>query len=379
MIYLNDHFGGPDTISAMFHNQENGADSVQETLVEAGYDDWSFDDVFQAWTLANLIRGDKPGDGLYNYDSIDMNDPAIITRYSTQWWYDPSAGYISHSSYYDSTYTILDYDTGVSTIGSYGVRYYEVAPWTGWWSVDPTMLEFVFDGWDYSPLGWSNEGGTWWSGASTERDVSLVGTADLIGMEEATLTFDTYWNIEDYWDFGFVQVSNDSGASWVSLANEYTTEDYADGAMPSIVDNLPGLTGWSVDWLTVSFDLSEYAGQEIIFRFRYMTDTALTYDGWYVDNVYINEELIDNGGDVIGLSPVYPDADYMITVYAPGQYDTYDGQYLLPLVFEVNVQHGLETALKSFSSLTMYDLFYIVISTTQGPVDYSFGTVNLMD
>jgi len=378
MMYLNDHFGGSDTISALFQNQDNGADSVAETLADVGYDDWSFDEVFHAWTLANLIRSDKPGDGLYNYESINLNDPEVITRYETQWYYNPDEGYITHSNFYGDTYTILDLDTGVSTIGSYGVRYYEVAPWTNWSDVDPTMLGFIFDGWDSAPLGWYNEGGTWWSGASTSRDVTLTGSADLTEMEEATLTFDTYWDMEDYWDFGFVQVSNDSGATWVSMANEYTTEDHESGAMPSIVENLPGLTSWSVDWLTISYDLSEYAGQEIMFRFRYMTDTAVTYEGWYVDDVYINDELIDNGADVIGLDPGYPDVDYMITIYAPGQYDSWDGQYLLPLLFEVDVQHGLETAIKSFSALTMYDLFYIVVSATQGPADYNFGIVNMM-
>lgn len=376
MMYLNDHFGGSDTISALFHNEDNGAASVTEALADAGYGDWSFDEVFHAWTLANLIRGDKPGDGLYNYDSIDLNDPAAISRYETQWWYDPADGYISHSDYYGDTHTILGYDTGVSMLGSYGVRYYELAPWTGWWDADPTMLKFMFDGSDYAPLGWYNEYGMWWSGASVNRDVSLTGTADLTGMEEATLTFDAWYDTEYLWDYGFVQVSNDSGATWVSLANEYTTEESESGAMPSIVDNLPGLTGSSGGWLTMSFDLSEYAGQEIMFRFRYMTDSSVTYEGWYIDNVYINDMLVDNGEDVIGLDPGYPDADYMITVYAPGQYDTWDGQYLLPLLFEVDVQHGLETALKSFSSLTVYDVVYIVISTTQGPVDYNFGTVN---
>ncbi len=378
MIYVNDHFGGSDTITAIFHDKDNGAASVTEALQEAGYEDWNFDSVFHAWTLANLIRSDSPGGGLYNYESIDLNDPAVIPRGSTQWPYAPYWGYVSHSYWYGDTRTILGYDTGVSTLGAYGARYYELAAWYDWWWADPLLLQFQFDGQDYTTYGWENTGGYWWSGASTDRDVSLTGTADLTGMEEATLTFDTYWDIEDYWDFGFIQVSNDSGATWVSLANEYTTELSESGAYPMIVENLPGLTGWSEDWLTMSFDLSAYAGQEIMFRFRYMTDSAVTYQGWLIDNVYINDQLIDDGGDVIGLDPNYPDADYWITVFAPGQY-TYSGLYLLPLLFEVDVNHGLETAMKSFSSLTIYDEIYVVVSANTGPVDYYFGTVGIID
>ena len=376
MMYLNDQFGGAETITALFHNENNSDLSVTETLMAQGYTDWNFDSVFHAWTLANLIRSDNPGGGLYNYDSIDLNSPDIIPSWYGAWWYDPGymGGYISHADWYGNTHTYLDYDTGVSTIGSYGARdYFVTADWN-WDQVDPLALRFEFDGWDYSSAAWSNVYGMWYSGASDERDVSLVGTADLTGMETATLTFDTWYNIEEFWDFGFVQVSNDSGATWVSLANEYTLDESPYTITPAIAANLPGLTGYS-DWVTMSFDLSAYAGQEIMLKFRYMTDPMYNYEGWYVDNVYINDKLIDNGEDVIGLSAVVIDADYMITVYAPGQW-TEDGQYLLPLLYEVDVTHGPETASRSFSSLSMYDELYIVISTTAGPVDYNFGIVN---
>jgi immune inhibitor A len=375
MMYLNDHFGGSDTITALFHNQDNGALSVTETLNAQGYKDWNFDKVFHAWILANMIRSDNPGGGLYNYKSIDLNAPTIIPLSSTTWYYYPNWGYISHSNWYGDTYTILGYDTGVSTLGSYGVRYYEIAPWTNWSNTDPLLLKFAFDGQDYVDIGWMNTNGYWWSGADNNLDVSLVGNADLTGMKEASLTFDTYYYTEESWDFGFVQVSNDSGATWVSLANEYTTNQSADGAIAEVVNNLPGLTGYSGGWVTMSFNLTAYAGQDIMFRFRYVTDPAVVYPGWWVDNVYVNDKLIDEGSDVIGLTPVYPDADYTITVYAPGQYE-YDGQYLLPLLFEVNVHHGIEQALRSFSSLTQYDIVYVAISTNQGPVDYNFGTVH---
>jgi hypothetical protein len=375
MMYLNDQFGGAETITALFHNENNSGLSVTEALVAQGYTDWDFDSVFHAWTLANLIRSDNPGGGLYNYDSIDLNSPDIIPSWYGAWWYNPYAGYISHASWFGDTYTYLGYSTDVSTIGSYGARDYYVTAGNNWRDMDPLGLRFEFDGWDHSWTGWSNVYDMWYSGYGDERDVSLMGTADLTGMETATLTFDTWYDIEEFWDFGFVQVSNDSGATWISLANEYTVNETDPSAMPAIVANIPGLTGYSGGWVTMSFDLSEYAGQEVMLKFRYMTDWGTYYEGWYVDDVYINDELIDNGQDVIGLSVVYPDADYMITVYAPGQW-TEDGQYLLPLLFEVDVTHGPETASRSFSSLSMYDAFYIVISTTAGPVDYSFGTVN---
>jgi hypothetical protein len=217
--------------------------------------------------------------------------------------------------------------------------------------------------------------GVWWSGDSDMRDVSLVGSADLTGMDEATLTFDTNYNIEEFWDFGFVQVSTDGGVSWTSLNNSYTTNETDPSAHPNIIANMPGLTGSSGGWMTMSFDLSEYAGQEIMFRFRYMTDWGSTWGGLYVDNVYINDELIDNADDVVNLVIEYPNTDFMVTMYAPSQY-TGDGLLLPALLTSVDLNHLDETALRSLSSMTIYDYVFIIVSATLGPVDYYFGAVD---
>jgi len=137
-----------------------------------------------------------------------------------------------------------------------------------------------------------------------------------------TLTFDTYWDIEDYWDFGFVQVSTDGGASWTSLEGDYTTYDYDPDAHPDIIANLPGLTGWSCYyeadpcWINLSYDLTAYPG-DILLAFRYMTDWATPYEGWYVDNVYVDETLISDGSDAsvfIDITELFPiNNDFTVT------------------------------------------------------------------
>jgi immune inhibitor A len=92
-------------------------------------------------------------------------------------------------------------------------------------------------------------------------------------------------------------VSTDGGATWTSLENEFTVYDYDPNAHPDIIANLPGLTGWSGGWMNISYDLSAYAGQNILVAFRYMTDWGTTYEGWYIDNVYVDGTLISDGSD----------------------------------------------------------------------------------
>jgi immune inhibitor A len=79
--------------------------------------------------------------------------------------------------------------------------------------------------------------------------------------------------------------------------NAYTTYDYDPDAHPKVIANLPGLTSWVTDWVTLSYDLSPYAGQDILVAFRLVTDWATHYGGWWIDAVYMNDMEIFDGSD----------------------------------------------------------------------------------
>jgi bacillopeptidase F (M6 metalloprotease family) len=54
------------------------------------------------------------------------------------------------------------------------------------------------------------------------------------------------------------------------------------------------------------FDLTAYAGQTVMIGFRYMTDWATTYEGWWINSATV-------GGTALTLAPVYPSASYQVT------------------------------------------------------------------
>jgi hypothetical protein len=151
------------------------------------------------------------------------------------------------------------------------------------------IVGMTFNGFQFNPTSWTSDGDVLYSGAGDLIDNWAIIEATGGG----TLSFDTYWDIEDYWDFGFVQVSTDGGYTWTSLGNASTTSTHDPGAHPNIIANLPGLTGSSGSWVNVSFDLSAYSG-DILIAFRYMTDWAYFYEGWFIDNVYVDTTLISD-------------------------------------------------------------------------------------
>jgi hypothetical protein len=137
------------------------------------------------------------------------------------------------------------------------------------------------------------------SGSGDNLDRAIVRSV-AVPATGATLTFDTYYDTEPLWDFGFVQVSTDGGDTYTSLGNADTTSDHDPGAVPQVVDNVPGFTGNPGGWITTTFDLSDYAGQNVLLSFRYITDSSVTGDGFWVDNVTVGTTVLSNGASLTG-------------------------------------------------------------------------------
>lgn len=312
MLYMYDHFRGPLIISTIVEEPANGIDGINNSLKSAGFRRWNFGKVFHDWRIANLIRTDTIGRGWYNYKSINLEEAEQIRTYEINGLpVSPTRG-----TDFGTTRTILGYDTGVDKIGPYGSDYIILNKW------DRRGMIF-FDGDDTATYGWTVTTDGWWSGGENLMNVLLTGTA-YVDSENPWLELTTKYNIEDYWDFGFVQVSTDEGLAWTSLENIYTTYDHEPEAHPDMVANLPGLTGTSdgwPEWMTMTFDLSVYAGETVMIGFCYMTDWATLYEGWYISEATVS-------GVPLTLTPAYPEADLAVTVvyafkkmkYAPRTY-----------------------------------------------------------
>ncbi|MFX0149121.1 MAG: hypothetical protein ACFE8E_15410, partial [Candidatus Hodarchaeota archaeon] len=306
-LYLTDHFGGSDFMGHFVQAGIPGIEGINAALAHFNIQ-MDFDDVYHDWRIANLIHSDVPGGGRYNYQSVDLG---ALTQQAYVNWADGE----ERGTDFGNTITILGYDTLESRIRTYGTDY------IGFDDLRKLSL-FLFNGDDLATFveaGWEYVDPWWYSGTGDLLN-TLIATEVYVDPGNPTLELTTYWDIEDFWDFGFVQVAVDGvGAwesEWTSLANEYTTIDHDPAAHPNIVDNLPGLTSWSgfLDpdgWITMTFDLSAWAGQNIHLGFRYMTDWAFTYEGWYLENVMVSG--VEYIGSLEVLWPTIP-LSFMVTI-----------------------------------------------------------------
>jgi hypothetical protein len=138
-----------------------------------------------------------------------------------------------------------------------------------------------------------------YSGRRPNQDRSIVRQVT-VPSDNATLTFRTKYQIEELYDYGFVQVSTDGGETYTSLANQNTTSKHAPDAAPLVAENVPGFTGNSGGWKKQAFDLTDYAGQDVLVAFRYVTDPLVNRPGWWVDNIRVGGELISDGSSLEG-------------------------------------------------------------------------------
>jgi len=160
-------------------------------------------------------------------------------------------------------------------------------------TLPPNPVEWTVDTADGAPAPSLHSG----SGDDLDRTIARKVT---VPAGAPTLTFDAKWEIEEGWDFAFVQVSTDGGKTYTSLANASTTTEHDPKADPRIAGQLPGLTGSSGGWRTETFDLSAYAGQEIVLAFRYATDGAEAEPGIHIDDVAVGGTVLSDASSLDG-------------------------------------------------------------------------------
>jgi hypothetical protein len=280
MHYLYNQYG-QEAMQLLFHNQANGQASVDEVLDELGARR-DFEDVYHDFAVARLILSDKPGHGRYDIPDIPegivlRNDDGTINTENFDTPGAPPNG---------SDYLVLEKPNKIKKITFNGQDL--LTKETAWTSVtDP------FDP-SQSVL---------WSGTGDMQDRFAIFEAE----GGSTLSFLTLYDLEEEWDFGFVQVSTDNGLTWTTVANADTTSDHLTN-VPAIIAALPGLTGVSSPdgtnegWVEESYDLSAFSGPVLI-GFRWMSDQAANGNGvlddpnWYIDDVTYDGELISDGTD----------------------------------------------------------------------------------
>ncbi len=240
--FLTEHFGDRNDLRVLLTGPEDGVRGIDEYLKNRGYD-LVFDDVFRTWAAANVLDGE----GILGYDDLEVK--ARISR------------------------TMSGPDELDLVIPQYSIRYTEL-DFSG-------PITIGFDGDVTVPLLPTDVGasGCWWSNSGDSIDSTLHRSVTVPAGAPAALDYQVWFEIEKDWDYAYVEVSVDGGATWTILETPSTSSENPIGSGFG-----PGYTGNSAGngdggWISESVDLSPHAGQEIMVRFQYVTDDAVSGSG----------------------------------------------------------------------------------------------------
>ena len=263
MLYFLDRFGEDATRQLIAHD-ENGIAAVDATLEELGME-LTFEDVYADWTVANYLDDTSLADGRYGYGNYEASNPKV-----------------------EKTYDNLQLGKGVgpvrTTVHQYGTDYIRLRGnnpvtfnFTG--STSVKLIDTDAHSGEY----------LWWSNRSDDSDTMLTRAIDLSGTDKATLRFWTWYDLEEDWDYAYVEVSADDGATWQILRAPSSTDTNPNGN--SFGWGYTGRSGRhdTARWVEEEVDLSDYAGRKILLRFEMITDAAVNRPGMAIDDLRIDE------------------------------------------------------------------------------------------
>jgi hypothetical protein len=131
----------------------------------------------------------------------------------------------------------------------------------------------------------------WWSNRADDSMAGLTRQYDLSAIAPGTpltLTAGMWWEIEADYDYGYVMASRD-GEHWSILPGQHTAYDTRSGN--ALGHGYTGVSGsdpsGQPQWVDEAFDLSAYAGGPLWLEFSYVTDDAVNFPGWFVDDVQL--------------------------------------------------------------------------------------------
>ena len=259
LSFMAQHYGGFEGLRSLVLEPSDGIGGIESYLSRHGA---GFLGVFKEWVVANYL-GVPEGSYSYGDSSVRVRDIELMTTHGVKTGVVPQFG---------AQYIDLSLQGGAALVDFRG---------------DATVAQI--------PAQCHSGRYCWWSNRGDSIDSVLTREFDLTGLTEATLKFWAWFDLEDGWDYGYVEISADGGANWAILEGDHTTIEDPVGNSYG-----PGYTGQSKGWVQERIDLSPYAGGKVLLRFEYITDDAVYLDGLVLDDIAIPEVgfIDDAEGDV---------------------------------------------------------------------------------
>lgn len=106
----------------------------------------------------------------------------------------------------------------------------------------------------------------------------------------STLSFWHKFNTEAGYDGGIVEISTDTGKTWLDAGPDMYQNGY-NSVVDDVTETRRGFSGSSSNqFIETKVSLANYRNKTVKIRFRFVTDVGTGGDGWYVDDIILKNE-----------------------------------------------------------------------------------------
>ncbi len=255
MTYLWEQLGDA-AIQEYARHPANGMAGVRAIL--QGYlPETTLEQFVADWAAATYLDDSAAG-FRYHYQALDFKRPSFAESVTTA-----PFEHIADLEQFGVNYIDLDELRGQTTIRFAG----------------STLINLI----DAAP---QNGSQFWFAPAVDELNAQLTASFDLTSLSSATLKYAVWFELEEDYDYAYVSISTDGGATWDLLDPDnanvgefgFAYNGYSD-------DNLSARNGW----IKESVSLNAYVGQQVLIRFDVLTDSGVIGRGFAIDDISIPE------------------------------------------------------------------------------------------
>jgi immune inhibitor A len=216
---------------------------------------YTTEDLFADWAVTNYILDGKAGDGRFTYTNYAAAPKVKPTEIYNNC---PVTNQVRMVHQFGSDYIRF------TCKGTYTLKF------TG--STEARLL----------PVDAHSGKLAFWSNKDDQADMTLTHTFDFSQVSGPIgMTYYTWYDLEKDFDYVYLVASED-GTKWEMVktpscnATDPTGQNYGCGYNAS-----------SSGWIKEDVDLSQYAGKKVQLRFEYITDQAVNWEGFLVDDISI--------------------------------------------------------------------------------------------
>lgn len=254
-VYLWEQLGDA-AIQELARHPANGLASV-DAVLKGFRPDLSLEQLLADWVAANYL--DDPAAGpQYNYNVFDLREVA-------------TTGAIKHFP-----------QESMHTLEPFAAHYIELD------AAGPVTISFAGDTVTrFLPTEPYSGETVWMAPGQDIINASLTRPFDLTGLNSATLTFWTWYDLKYDFDYGYITVSTDDGQTWELLDLSNNRQGEYGPALNGASQSEPGAQKGG--WIQESISLDRFTGRNILLRFELLTYYDSDARGLAIDDIAIPE------------------------------------------------------------------------------------------